>query len=157
MAAGAETRWPLERDEALRALWMQDQPRLSATEIAAKLGTTKNAVIGRVHRLKLPSRVSPIQRAARGDKPKPVRAAVARQPSAPKPPPAPRSPPVIARTPPVVRHRSCQWVEGNRPAWRFCDAPTAGASSYCAEHHARCFVKPDPSTAKPINAGGWFR
>lgn len=49
--------WTPERDDALRGLWDAGH---SGTAIADKLGITKNAVIGRVHRLKLPARQSPI-------------------------------------------------------------------------------------------------
>jgi GcrA cell cycle regulator len=52
--------WSAERDAQLRALWAQDAPRLSATKIGAAMGLTKNAVVGRAHRLLLPSRPSPI-------------------------------------------------------------------------------------------------
>lgn len=52
-----ETKWTAERDALLRRMWCEDG--LSASEIAAALSeptagpTTRNAVLGRVHRLKL--------------------------------------------------------------------------------------------------------
>jgi hypothetical protein len=39
--------WTPERDELLRQLW----PTLSAGQIAAEMGTTRSAVLGRYHRL----------------------------------------------------------------------------------------------------------
>ena len=46
--------WTDERVELLRKLWSEG---LSASQIAAQLGgVTRNAVIGKVHRLKLSSR-----------------------------------------------------------------------------------------------------
>src|ERR1700754_2759235 len=46
--------WTDERVELLRKLWSEG---LSASQIAAQLGSvTRNAVIGKVHRLKLSSR-----------------------------------------------------------------------------------------------------
>ena len=49
--------WTAERDSQLRALW---DAGVSGSQIADRMGMTKNAVIGRAHRLKLPPRVSPI-------------------------------------------------------------------------------------------------
>ena len=45
--------WTRERDEELRRLWDQG---LSTSRIGDRLGVTKNAVVGRAHRLNLPSR-----------------------------------------------------------------------------------------------------
>lgn len=51
--------WTDDRVELLKKLWGEGH---TAAEIAKKLGNvTRNAVIGKAHRLKLPSRVSPIQ------------------------------------------------------------------------------------------------
>lgn len=71
--------WP-ERDEELRALWMQRDPQLSTKQIGDRMKLTKNAVVGRVHRLGLPSRPSPIQLRgpehpnSKGRAPRPMRA-----------------------------------------------------------------------------------
>jgi hypothetical protein len=62
--------WPPEADARLTELWMQDNPRLSAGEIGQRMRLTKNAIIGRVHRLQLPPRGSPI-RPPRDDAPAP--------------------------------------------------------------------------------------
>lgn len=50
--------WTDERVEQLKRLWMEG---LSASQIAAQLGegVTRNAVIGKVHRLKLSARAKP--------------------------------------------------------------------------------------------------
>ncbi len=54
--------WTEQRIEVLRKLWGQGQ---TASQIAAILGgITRNAVIGKAHRLNLPKRSSPIRRAA---------------------------------------------------------------------------------------------
>lgn len=50
---GQRQRWPAERDNLLRELWEQG---LSARLCGIELGCTRNAVIGRAHRLGLPSR-----------------------------------------------------------------------------------------------------
>lgn len=53
---GINNRWRSEEDALLRELWTQDN--ISATEIAAKLTPprSKNAVVGRAHRLGLPKK-----------------------------------------------------------------------------------------------------
>ena len=50
--------WTSESVEKLRQLWEQG---LTANEIAKKLGVTKNAIVGKVHRLCLTARPSPIK------------------------------------------------------------------------------------------------
>ncbi len=69
--------WTDERVELLKKLWMEG---LSASQIAAELGegVTRNAVIGKVHRLKLSARAKPTNTAPR--------ARPAARPSAPRRP-----------------------------------------------------------------------
>jgi len=50
--------WTEELVARLRALWLEGH---STAEIGRRMGITKNAVIGKVHRLHLPSRASPIR------------------------------------------------------------------------------------------------
>ena len=50
--------WTDESVEQLRQMWAQG---LTANEIAKKLGVTKNAIVGKVHRLCLTARPSPIK------------------------------------------------------------------------------------------------
>jgi GcrA cell cycle regulator len=56
-AAGEKMTWTEERVETLKKLWAEG---LSASQIAARLGmgVTRNAVIGKVHRLNLASRAT---------------------------------------------------------------------------------------------------
>ena len=66
--------WTEQRIEVLRKLWGQGQ---TASQIAAILGgITRNAVIGKAHRLGLTGRPSPIKREA-GASPQPRRRAAA--------------------------------------------------------------------------------
>jgi GcrA cell cycle regulator len=59
--------WTDERIQELTDLWQQG---LSASEIGKRLGVSKNAVVGKAHRLNLPSRPSPIkQQGAEGAEP----------------------------------------------------------------------------------------
>ena len=55
--------WNDERLEKLKKFWEQG---LSITQIGIRLGVTRNAVVGKVHRMGLPKRQSPI---VRSDKP----------------------------------------------------------------------------------------
>ena len=50
--------WTNEQVEQLREMWSEG---LTANEIAKKLGVTKNAIVGKVHRLCLKARPSPIK------------------------------------------------------------------------------------------------
>lgn len=174
--AGGGFPWELrpEGDVALREEWATGA---SASKIAARLTerlgavVTKNSVIGRAHRLGLPSRGSPIQRGAakqgaaavhvaaqratseytlrrRAKKAEGIRPAkVATLPpvvAAPEPAPAPR--PLAA---PREGCRFPLWGDA-RPTHRYCDQPRitnregTPASAYCAEHHRRCTVRVAP-------------
>lgn len=65
MVSGAQAAgWTDERVELLKKLWMEG---LSASQIAGELGegVTRNAVIGKVHRLKLSARAKPTNSAPR--------------------------------------------------------------------------------------------
>ena len=54
--------WTVQRVDHLKKLWNKG---LSASQIAKELGNvTRNAVIGKVHRLRLSSRPSPIEKKA---------------------------------------------------------------------------------------------
>lgn len=56
------TSWTEPLIEILRDLWSQD---LSTSEIGIRMNLTKNAIVGKAHRLGLISRLSPIQRDTR--------------------------------------------------------------------------------------------
>lgn len=75
--------WTDERIETLKKMW---DSGLTATQIAEELGgVSRNAVIGKAHRLGLPARPSPV-------KPNEAKAA-AKASAAPAPKPAPAAPP----------------------------------------------------------------
>ena len=60
--------WTEETIERLRALWAEG---LSTAEIGRRMGISKNAVVGKAHRLNLPARPSPIRRDGNGGPPRP--------------------------------------------------------------------------------------
>lgn len=56
--------WTDERINELTRLWQQG---LSASEIGKRLGVSKNSIVGKAHRLNLPSRPSPIRQGEEGE------------------------------------------------------------------------------------------
>lgn len=56
--------WTDERIQELSRLWQQG---FSASEIGKRLGVSKNAIVGKAHRLNLPSRPSPIRQGEEGE------------------------------------------------------------------------------------------
>ena len=50
--------WTDDKIKKLKKMWSAGKP---ATEIAKTLGMSKNSIIGKVHRLNLPTRPSPIK------------------------------------------------------------------------------------------------
>ena len=119
-----ESIWTEVRIQQLEALW---KAGLSNAEIGRKLGISKNAVVGKAHRLHLPSRPSPIKNP-------PIRPVV-------KPVPPPPAPAVKV----VAMGKSggaCQWPDGHpgQPGFHFCGKPAAAGKPYCPEHAARAYV-----------------
>ena len=161
--------WTEERVEQLKKLWSDG---LSASQIAAELGSvTRNAVIGKVHRLGLSGRAkSAAQPAApRNNAP---RKAPARSPSHPMAAPAPTRgahalAPVFAPEAEIeveaaplpsddvvipfservtimdLREYMCRWPMGDptTPEFRFCGARSQTGLPYCS-HHARIAYQP---------------
>lgn len=97
--------WTPEAIEALRGYWAEGH---STAEIGRRMGISKNAVVGKAHRLNLPPRPSPIRRESTGAQPEaprpapvaaPVVAEAAPVPAPPAQPEAPRPAPVAAPRP----------------------------------------------------------
>src|SRR3954465_6628640 len=90
--------WNEETIARIRALWAEG---LSTAEIGRRMGISKNAVVGKAHRLNLPARPSPIRRETEGEAA--VRpAAPPRKPVAPPPLRAPAPPPRKPAPPPAA-------------------------------------------------------
>lgn len=104
--------WTAKRVGALIAYWNRG---LSANEIGRRLSVTKNAVIGKVHRIGLQKRDSPIVRKDR-------RADVVKLEN--------------------LRSGMCSWPEGDpgTDAFRFCGKPVAPDKPYCPGHCDRAYV-----------------
>jgi GcrA cell cycle regulator len=148
--------WTEDRVGALKKLWLEGQ---SASQIAKQLGggVTRNAVIGKVHRLGLSGRATPSQpaRAATTFRPARVRTTPPAQPSAPRrieaaqPRPAAPTPPVQSvqelpgtATVLTLGAHMCKWPIGDPSSneFSFCGR-RASESVYCVEH-ARVAYQP---------------
>lgn len=177
--------WTDERVDLLRRLWEEG---LSASQIASQLGgVSRNAVIGKVHRLGLGGRVKPAAAAApvNGRK-KPAREAeaeaetvVAEEAGALEPPaivshrPAPDFPlaaPPAAPEPVALavservtimelRESMCRWPMGDptSPDFRFCGGRAITGLPYCTQH-AQIAYQPAAERRRDRRvAGGGFR
>lgn len=140
--------WTDDRVSLLKKLWSEGK---TAAEIAGELGgVTRNAVIGKAHRLKLSSRVSPIQqnkkKTAKPEadsvpvkKEKPAAKSNKTAAAAPKTRPA-EEVAIIQKGDGVhmaeLKERMCRWPIGDpRDAeFRFCGCKVHSGLPYCAEH-----------------------
>ena len=154
--------WTDDVISRLKALWAEGH---STAEIGRRIGVSKNAVVGKAHRLSLDARPSPIRRGLPNDLPKapairrvsgPTLPAMEVTPPAPQPPTPPPAPPVAAppsevRAPalraitrPASRRLvACCWPIGEpgTRSFRFCDAESLPSKPYCATHAALAYVK----------------
>ncbi|MBA3812441.1 MAG: GcrA cell cycle regulator [Caulobacteraceae bacterium] len=141
--------WTDDRVESLKKLWLDG---LSASQIAKLLGgVTRNAVIGKVHRLGLSGRATPSQPARSVLKaPRSTRPVVASPPAqrpAAAPVPAPRPVPYVERrgtaTVLTLGAHMCKWPIGDpaTEAFSFCGRRSAPEGPYCIEH-ARLAYQP---------------
>lgn len=168
LARGAVMSWTNERVELLKKLWGDG---LSASQIAGELGgVTRNAVIGKVHRLGLSGRA---KSSTPSTKPRRTRAASPAAQAAPKKPqPQPQtqgsaalkmdpSPAPVAEIRPeaepiaelvpiskratilTLTERTCKWPIGD-PAtddFYFCGRQSDAGVPYCA-HHCKIAYQP---------------
>lgn len=149
---------------------------ISSAEIGRRMGISKNAVVGKAHRLRLPARQSPIKArdpnkirpraafarpsAGRGLFSRVTRPATTSRPSAGEPRAAATTAhgvssstnlPEVVTPPRVFSHLPCRWIEGDR---RTCDAPVrenarGRASGYCPEHFAIVYEPPRKKQSEP--------
>jgi GcrA cell cycle regulator len=148
--------WTTEAIDRLRGLWGEGH---STAEIGRRMGISKNAVVGKAHRLALPARPSPIRREASAPpRPAPARRqtlpplrVALREPvqilRRPEPPvAAPVAPALVAPARQTVFRtvaKSCCWPIGEpgTKAFRFCSAEAMVGKPYCGEHAALAYVK----------------
>ena len=153
--------WTDERVETLKKLW---QDGLSASQIAAELGgVTRNAVIGKVHRLGLSGRGQPTssvkrQRRAQAPARRPARQPITVGNLA-------LQPQLDEMEAPALRHRSnlvvplskrltldkltertCKWPIGDpgHADFHFCGCDSLDGVPYCEYHAGIAYQAPDP-------------
>lgn len=110
-----EMTWTTEKIKQLKKLWQKGK---STVEIGRELGISKNAVVGKVHRLELSSRPSPIKKEAT---PKPQKQKL-----------------VVNGKMSLLdlKLTSCRWPIGEPKDtdFHFCGKDTITGKPYCSEH-----------------------
>ncbi|MBL6454891.1 GcrA cell cycle regulator [Belnapia sp. T6] len=130
--------WTAEAIDQLRAYWAEGH---STAEIGRRMGISKNAVVGKAHRLNLDARPSPIRREAEAaERPAAPRRIASPREVAPR---RPEQPSAVVRPFPRASLRSCCWPLGEpgTPEFRFCSAEAASGKPYCQEHASVAYVK----------------
>ena len=157
--------WTDENVTLLRQYVAQVDPPLSAADIARHLDCSRNAVIGKVHRLGLKLHASASQRRTFNPLPrrprarpvrvapktptKPIRGTITRVTHyhgpanlAPLPLPLPRSEDKARVLFADLEPHHCRYVPGE-PKDGFCGLEKVPGTSYCAGHLQRCYTGPD--------------
>ncbi len=123
--------WTQERIAEVTRLWDEG---LTTAEIGKVLGVSKNAVVGKAHRLGLPARPSPIRRTKSEGlaKVKPVV----------KPPVQPRISASVINT----SGACCKWPFGHpgEENFHFCESPSLVGKSYCPKHYEMAYLPARP-------------
>ncbi|MBP5352870.1 MAG: global cell cycle regulator GcrA-like protein [Alphaproteobacteria bacterium] len=152
--------WTNEQVEQLRQMWVEG---LTANEIAKRLGVTKNAIVGKVHRLCLKARPSPIKNKNAKDEAAEVAATeeenvetatavetveiVAEEDVVCKPQPAAvRVHNGNVKLTELDSH-TCRWPIGDPrdDDFCFCGKKVRAGQTYCDEHSAMAYVKANRS------------
>src|SRR5215468_10737617 len=134
--------WPAEPVEQLKTLWTEG---LSASQIARVLGgVTRNAVIGKVHRLGLAGRAGP----ARVERPRSAGSHKSQVRLATPEPEIVEEDPIVLEdgrfaTVLTINDRMCRWPIGDpsENQFHFCGRRPKSGSPYC-EAHARKAYQP---------------
>jgi GcrA cell cycle regulator len=141
--------WTPERINELTKLW---NAGLTTSEIGMQLGISKNAVVGKAHRLHLSARPSPIKRSGRPR--------MAMRPMAPRlpvspavagaPAPAPRTRHVAPPRVVELSNHACRWPIGHpgEQGFHFCTERAVVGKPYCSEHAAMAYIKVKPKTGE---------
>jgi len=151
--------WDEANVARLKELWDQGLP---TAQIGKLLGFTKNAVVGKAHRIGLERRPSPIRRTAvKPDRKK------ARSPIVPKlnfeaikeeveeevPKPQQIFQPVVKNLFTKHTKRGCEWPEGHPEEidFKFCGKDRFEDKPYCLDHCAVAYVIPEKEEVEKQN------
>lgn len=138
---GISDAWPQEQTDLLTELWSRGH---TATQIAEIIpGKTRNAVIGKVRRLKLPFRVTiPANRKPKTVRPREPRLVTMPELPPPTPKPEPPKPPYVPFM--EADSKTCRSIEGHDGDFAlFCSNPKIPEESYCV-YHQGIFYNPQP-------------
>lgn len=155
--------WSSEKTTRLRQLWSAG---VTSAEIARRLDVSKNAIVGKAHRLNLAGRPSPIKRRGADAPGLPVRPHAprltdvlelasaaspqlliatgarstpqARSATRPRLDTLPTRLPTVRHTAAATGNKSCCWPIGEpgTRSFRFCDNPALVSKPYCRQHAA---------------------
>ena len=171
--------WTDERVETLKRMWNEGQ---SASQIAKELGgVTRNAVIGKVHRLGLSGRATTSRMKSHRPRPRPAANLPGNKRMMPKGnrfPAAPNSPlqmiyqaepfmpsaeeldiPMAERkTIQTLQECHCRWPIGDPQMadFHFCGAKQAEGRPYCIEHWTLSFIPSAQRRPITIGTGAWI-
>jgi GcrA cell cycle regulator len=111
--------WTDDRIAKLKKLWAEG---LTTGEIGKRLGVSKNAVVGKAHRLGLKSRPSPIRRTTKKAAPKKEVSKVF--------------------TLADLTNQTCRWPHGDpkEDDFHFCGKPVVQGKPYCSDHCEYAYV-----------------
>jgi GcrA cell cycle regulator len=143
--------WSADRVTALKSLWLDG---LSASQIARQLGgVTRNAVVGKIHRLGLSGRSAastparlprpPTSPAPRRETPPQAKALVRPAPFPSPTSPATEGPGLVASMTALGPH-TCKWPIGDPKAASFTFCGRLANGAYCPAHKAQAI---QPGTA----------
>jgi GcrA cell cycle regulator len=163
--------WTDERIATLKKMWKEGK---SAAEIAKTLakGVTRNAVIGKAHRMGLSGRPSPIKKPAappKKDPPKKEVKAVVKKPVVPVVTGVKHNPLIREVTAPRqfvkevfpidggvglidLTERMCKWPFGDprEDDFTFCGRPIRPGTPYCPDHAAMAYQSSGRSRSAPV-------
>lgn len=148
--------WTEDRVAILKDMWLRGE---SASEIARTLGggVTKNAVIGKVTRMKLPGhtqpktpkpvKVAPPKRSGNKGQPKAIAIQHRAETRILPPMPLPVEEDGVDVTHLLgilqITEHTCKWPIGDplEPGFGFCGEHSEEGSPYCPKHHRRAYIK----------------
>jgi GcrA cell cycle regulator len=124
--------WNDDKINRLKKLWSEG---LTTGEIGKRLSVSKNAVVGKAHRLGLKGRPSPIKRPTRPSEPK-------------------KQPEVKVFTLTDLSSQTCRWPIGDpkHEDFRFCGKGVYAGKPYCADHCAVAYVGSNKSAPRNEDA-----
>ena len=112
--------WTEEKIKKLKKMWASGK---ATAEIAKNLGMSKNSIIGKVHRLNLATRPSPIKSEVK-----------------PKKKPAPKKVGVVRLI--DLKINTCRWPIGDPKDddFHFCGEQTVTGKPYCLQHCQEAYL-----------------